>query len=52
MLLQSFATTQSIESHLRLLIMKDIESGPPNAGHIARLVGQSPREYRRHLRQT
>lgn len=48
-LLQSFATTESIESHVRLLIMKDIESGPPNAAHIARQMGMSLSTLKRRL---
>lgn len=48
-LLQNFAATESIESHVRLLIMKDIESGPPNAAHIARQLGLSLSTFKRRL---
>ena len=48
-LLQTFAATESIESHVRLLIMKDIESGPPSAGLIARQMGMSLSTFKRRL---
>jgi hypothetical protein len=43
------AATESIESHVRLLIMKNIESGTPNAALIARQMGISLSTFKRRL---
>ena len=48
-LLQSYTDTQSIEAQLRLLIMKDLEFGPPSAENVARQMGMSLSTFKRFL---
>lgn len=48
-LLKDHAGSDSIESHVRLLMMKDIELGPPNAERIARQLGMSLATLKRRL---
>ena len=48
-LLQSNTDTESIESQLRLLIMKDLEFGPPSAENVARQMGMSLSTFKRFL---
>ena len=47
--LHSFNETESVESQLRLLIMKDLELGPPKAENIARQMGMSLSTFKRFL---
>lgn len=47
--LQSFAATDNIEWHVRLLIMKDLEFGSPDAAHIAHQLGMSLSTFKRRL---
>lgn len=48
-LLHSYNETESVESQLRLLIMKDLELGPPKAENIARQMGMSLSTFKRFL---
>ena len=48
-LLQSYTDTESIEAQLRLLIMKDLEFGPPSAENVAREMGMSLSSFKRFL---
>jgi AraC-like DNA-binding protein len=48
-LLHSYNETKSVESQLRLLIMKDLELGPPKAENIARQMGMSLSTFKRFL---
>jgi len=48
-LLHSYGETESVEAQLRLLIMKDLELGPPKADNIARQMGMSLSTFKRFL---
>lgn len=48
-LLQSYNETESVEAQLRLLIMKDLELGPPKAANVARQMGMSLSTFKRFL---
>ena len=48
-LLQSYTDTESTEAQLRLLIMKDLEFGPPSAENVARQMGMSLSTFKRFL---
>jgi AraC-like DNA-binding protein len=48
-LMSSYKETENIEAQLRLLIMKDLESGPPKADNIARQMGMSLSTFKRFL---
>ena len=47
--LQSYTESASIEAQLRLMIMKDLESGPPKAENIAKEMGMSLSTFKRFL---
>lgn len=48
-LLQSYTDTESVEAQLRLLIMKNLEFGPPSAENLARQMGMSLSTFKRYL---
>jgi AraC-like DNA-binding protein len=48
-LLRGYSETESVEAQLRLLIMKDLELGPPKADNIARQMGMSLSTFKRFL---
>jgi AraC-like DNA-binding protein len=47
--LQSYTESASAEAQLRLMIMKDLESGPPKAENIAQDMGMSLSTFKRFL---
>jgi AraC-like DNA-binding protein len=47
--LQSYTESASVEAQLRLMIMKDLESGPPKAENIAKEMGMSLSTFKRFL---
>jgi AraC-like DNA-binding protein len=47
--LQSYTESASVEAQLRLMIMKDLEAGPPKAENIAREMGMSLSTFKRFL---
>jgi len=48
-LMSSYKETENIEAQLRLLIMKDLELGPPRAENIALQMGMSLSTFKRFL---
>ena len=48
-LLHSYSQSASIEAQLRLMIMKDLEFGPPKAENIAKEMGMSLSTFKRVL---
>jgi len=48
-LLHSYNETESVESQLRLMIMQNLELGPPKADEIARQMGMSLSTFKRFL---
>ena len=47
--LQSYTESASVEAQLRLMIMKDLEFGPPKAENIAKEMGMSLSTFKRFL---
>jgi AraC-like DNA-binding protein len=48
-LLQNYVATETIESHVRLVIMKELEHGSPSADIVARELGMSLSTLKRRL---
>jgi AraC-like DNA-binding protein len=47
--LQSYTESASLEAQLRLMIMKDLEFGPPKAKNVAKEMGMSLSKFKRFL---